>query len=292
MKYYIAFLFFTNFLCNSQILSGKVLDGTSNKPIEYANITFLKTDFGVATDQNGAFKIQLSNIKDQMQISALGYKTEIISLDKYIGIKSYNLDVILVPKHEELPEVIISKNKVQYSNPIRLGLRKKLKVRTSFPFGYEFSNYIKNPNSTDGIVQSVILSLNHANDFDHLATYNIKFYQYDEVLKCPGNELYFENIMLNPKNKTYDLKVDVKSLEIPFPANGICIAVEIINSNYNIEPKSMDKIAPKINFTHSDKDVLTWSRYRNKNWKIATTKSQMREDFVNAMINVVVKIEK
>lgn len=53
----------------------------------------------------------------------------------------------------------------------------------------------------------------------------------------------------------------------------------------------MDKIAPSINFTHTDQKVLTWTRYRNKEWKIGTSKSQVKNSFVNAMINIEVQMQ-
>lgn len=77
-----------------------------------------------------------------------------------------------------------------------------------------------------------------------------------------------------------------------FPRNGICVGVEVINTRYEGKLKSMAVIAPRILFTHTERKLVTWSRYRNKEWKVDTTKSQVRNDFVNAMINIDVVTEK
>jgi hypothetical protein len=51
----------------------------------------------------------------------------------------------------------------------------------------------------------------------------------------------------------------------------------------------MSKIAPNINFTHTKWKFLT--RFRSKKWIIGTHKSQIKDAFVNAMINIEVQIE-
>jgi hypothetical protein len=38
-------------------------------------------------------------------------------------------------------------------------------------------------------------------DFDYLATYNIRFYEFDSINRTPGEELYFENLIVEPTKK-------------------------------------------------------------------------------------------
>ena len=141
-------------------------------------------------------------------------------------------------------------------------------------------------------MEQVILNLNKSKEYDYLATYNIKFYEYNSVNKEPGELLYFKKLVINPENKTYELKIDVEELGITFPKNGICIGVEIVNDKYEQPTKSMAIIAPKINFTHTDLKLLTWSRFRNKEWKSHTRKSPVAKGFINGLVKIMVKFKK
>jgi len=97
------------------------------------------------------------------------------------------------------------------------------------------------------------------------------------------------------------LKIDVDSLSIKFPKDGICIGVEIANTEY-LKPKmSMAYVAPYINFTQTDMQILTWKRFKGNTWNVDTHKTSNRidwlrpnidKDYMNAMINIEAKIEK
>lgn len=288
----ILFILFTTFNSTSQTLRGKVIDSISKKPLELVNITYIKNDFGVNSNINGGFEIKIVDNNDVLQISSIGYKKKYLSLKEIVDSNINNIEIALVPLIEQLEEVsIINKKKTYYRSHI-IGLNKKLKVRTGFPFGYEFCNYIKNAENKTGRINFVILSLNKKKDYDFLATYNIKFYEYDTLTKSPGKEIYFKNIIVQPQNKTYKLKIDVEELKIRFPKDGICVGIEILNTKYPNVNNSMSIIAPSINFTHTHLEIMTWTRYRNKTWKIGTSKSQVKDNFVNAMINLEIQIEK
>lgn len=285
-------LLFISLKSYSQIINGRIIDSITKEPIEFANVTFLHRDLGVSSDDLGLFKIKIIDNKDNLQISSVGYQKKFFNLSEFNEDKIYTVDIELAPKTEKLEEVVIINKKINYTGLKTLGLSKKLKVRTGFPFGYEFCNYIKNPTNKKGKIKNIILSLNEKKDFDYIATYNIKFYEYDSINKKPGEEIYFENLIIEPQNKTYKLKIDVDSLKIKLPANGVCIGVEILNTKYKENIKTMSIIAPSINFTHTQMEVLTWNRYRSKKWIVGTHKSQVKDSFVNAMINIEVQIEK
>lgn len=290
--YVLSIFFLIQNFAYTQNLNGRVLDSISQKPLELANVTFIKINSGTSTDSKGNFVLSLKIPEDYIKISSIGYTSKVVEISKYRGISYDSLKIYLVPRVEHLEEIIIAPKIIDYTSSIKLGLDKKLKVRTGFPFGYEFSNLIKNSSGRRGQLQSVIISLNEKKEFDYIATYNIRFYEYDAIRKLPGEEIYYSNVIVEPKNRTYKLRIDVSKLKIPFPESGICIGVEIINTRYDDHIKSMSEIAPYINFTHTDKEILTWTRYRSKDWVVGTSKSHVRKDFINAMINVEVKLEK
>lgn len=291
IKYIIILFFLINNYLYSQTVFGEVKDSITNKPLELVNIAYLEDNYGTSTDNEGYFKINLIHF-NKIQISSVGYVTKIINLKNYNKNENHQLNIELSPRIEDLEEIIISVTKTKYSSVKVIGPKKTLKVRTSLPFGYEFCSLIKNNFNKKGKIKSVILNLNKVKGYDYLASYNIKFYKYDNTNKVPSDEIYHKNLIIEPENKTYKLKIDVDSLSIPFPIEGICVGIEVVNTKYKKPINRMAIIAPKINFTHTDFEILTWKRYRNKEWKTGTTKSQVRKDFVNALTNLEVRIKK
>ncbi len=291
MKIYIGILIVLfSTIANGQILNGIVTDFDTNLPMHLANVTFIEKDKGTYTDLTGKFELKIDNEK-QILISSVGYENLIVNVSE---IKDFEQIFIikLKPTTEKLQEVVISAKKKKYTSSKKLGETKRLKIRTRLPFGYEFANLIHNPKKQEGRIEQVILNLNKSKKYDYLATYNIKFYEYDSITKEPGKLLHFKNLVINPENKTYELKIDVEELGITFPKSGICIGVEIVNDRYDEPTKSTTVIAPNINFTHTDLKLLTWSRFRNKNWNPRTRKSQFRKGFINGLIKLKVKFEK
>lgn len=290
-KIYIGILFFLfTSSVSGQILKGIIIDANTDRPLHLANIVFVKNDKGTYTDLQGNFELEINNEK-QLLISLVGYENLMFNFSE---IKDFEKKIIikLKPKVEKLREVLISSRKQNYTSSKIIGEKKRLKIKTRLPFGYEFASLISNPKKQKGIIEQVILSLNISKEYDYIATYSIKFYEYNPITKKPGAQLYFKNLIVNPKNKTYDLKIDVGGLEIEFPKNGICIGVEIVNDKYDQPIKSMSVIAPYINFTQTDLKLLTWGRFKNKKWSSKTRKSQFSKGFVNGLIRLKVKFEK
>lgn len=289
-QYVIVFILLLSVTGNSQVLSGIVTDSTTKLPIHLANVTFIEKDKGTYTTQDGKFDLKVDN-ENQILISSIGYESQILDISQIKDFKQI-LSVRLIPSTEKLTEVFITAKKSKYTSSRTLGKPKKLKVRTTLPFGYEFASLIKNSKNKKGIVEEVVLNLNKSKDYDYLATYNIKFYEYNPITKQPDQWVYHENLIVRPENKTYKLVIDLTDLNISFPENGICVGVEIVNDKYKEPINSMAIIAPKINFTHTDLEVLTWNRYRNKDWKLGTKKSKVRNDYINGLIQIKVKFEK
>lgn len=290
LKLILLFTIFCN-ISNSQNIYGKVIDSLNLNPLSYANITYLNKNIGTNSNENGDYSLKLIDNNDKLQISFVGYEKKIINLKNIDLEKNHNLDIKLQPKIHELKEVVIAYKKREYSSIKTLGVPKKIKVKTGLPFGYEFSNYIKNPYNKKGKLKSVILNIDKREDFDYISSFNLRFYKYDSIYKCPGDEVYFENYIIEPENKTYKLKINIDSLNIDFEKNGLCVGVIILNKE-NINVKPMAKIAPYLNFTQTNNEILTWSRFRDKNWISSTNKLQISDKYINALIKIEVKIEK
>ena len=104
---------------------------------------------------------------------------------------------------------------------------------------------------------------------DYLATYNVKFYSYDSIQHRPGNEIFSQNIIAYPENKTYSFVIDIDSLNISFPKKGVCVGVEIINTKYKNPKTTGAFIGPSITFSERKKirPIIAWTRNRDESFK-------------------------
>lgn len=249
----------------AQTATVRVLDSVSQQPLELVTVRFTKSGFTVFTDASGNFEHQLQQ-EQAAEISYVGYETKVVTLGNSAQ------TILIKPKYEELEGVVIEQQRT-YTNS------KKIKPALGrpneyfgFQFGTEHCTYIPNTQRKKGAMGAITLYLEKfpkASDMDYLASYKISFYTYDAATKQPGRELYDKVIIAYPEDKTYRFMVDVEALKIPFPADGVCVGVEIINTRY-INPKStFAYIGPLLGFYEYqlNNNPQSWVRYRNEGWK-------------------------
>lgn len=117
-KYYILIIFLISFCftpINAQdrvTLVGKVLEGESNVPIAFANITLLNTDSekpitGTITAEDGMFSLNTEASNFSIEISFIGYATKTIRIYE-IGNNKIDLETIISDQVlESLDEVVV-----------------------------------------------------------------------------------------------------------------------------------------------------------------------------------------
>ena len=107
MKYFLLLLLISHTLIFAQTnkLTGIVNDAETLKPLEYANITVLNSDYGTVTNSDGKFNIsgKFSN-EDILRISFVGYKTQEIQLKNS---PTSNLIISLVSTEYKLNKIIV-----------------------------------------------------------------------------------------------------------------------------------------------------------------------------------------
>ena len=132
-------------------------------------------------------------------------------------------------------------------------------------------------------------------EVDYITAYNIKFYSYDEKNNRPGDEIYGRNIIVEPQNKNQTLRIDLDSLAIAYPQNGICIGVETLNTKYHNPKKAGAYIGPSVKFrTMRESPVKSWVRYRQEDWnfKPAATSTDRKGRKYNMIdLGIVIKTE-
>ena len=91
----------------SQKISGIVLDGVTNQPLEGASVFFNNTAIGTTTNYNGEFSIEHNKkLKTHLIISFIGYKTQTSLLENYSVEKK--LKIYLYESRSVLNEIVLS----------------------------------------------------------------------------------------------------------------------------------------------------------------------------------------
>ncbi|MDO6490094.1 MULTISPECIES: Kelch repeat-containing protein [unclassified Cellulophaga] len=127
MKFTLLFFLFT-IAVNAQNIKGTVLNKETNKPIENVSITIKGESTGTYTNSKGQFALHYSSkIKSTTKLifSSIGYNKKEVFAEV---LKQNNYVVFLLPKVENLKEIIVSSNKKLKRN---IGYKKLAEM----PFG-------------------------------------------------------------------------------------------------------------------------------------------------------------
>ena len=290
MKIIIIIFAIANTLVNAQTFKGVVKDSLTKTPLSFSNIVLLNGG-GTYADEFGKFEIDIkNNIYDTLKISTIGYKPKLLPLFEYRNRNEINLNIELTENVEELDEIILSSKKIKYKDKETLGERRNGNIGMTSLIGYETCLYIDNPRNEKGKIKRAYIELKKRKNANYIATFNLKFYEYNEKNKKPGKALYNKNILVKPKNKKYRLWIDVSELNIKFPKNGVCLGVEMINTIGIVEKYSY--FGPMYRYTITEnKNSMTWSNYHNTGWKGGSNKHKSFKKFKTGKSNPMFGIE-
>ncbi len=112
----LLFAFFLSFLINAQIISGKILSKEDKQPIPYAKIGIDTQNAGSIADENGNFKIDLTDVdkNKKLQIEVGGFEKFTISIDQFLKRNPQN--IFLIEKVKDIEEVKINPTKFVRKN--------------------------------------------------------------------------------------------------------------------------------------------------------------------------------
>ncbi|MCC6182624.1 MAG: carboxypeptidase-like regulatory domain-containing protein [Bacteroidia bacterium] len=205
----------------AQHLSGKVLDKTTAKPIEYVNIGIPGKSIGTVCDANGNFNLRIdtSHLKDVLLFSCIGYKP--VSY-KISDLATSNLTIEMQEANYNLNEVVIKPKKIVEKI---LGIKTtKRSVEAGFKenkLGYEMGVMMKNKK----LAYLKTVNINIAT-----CTYDTLFYRLN--IYKPASNNTFENILKEPiyikiaKDQVKEtISIDLKSKNIVIEGNFL-VAIE------------------------------------------------------------------
>ncbi|WP_044400034.1 DUF5686 and carboxypeptidase-like regulatory domain-containing protein [Lacinutrix sp. Hel_I_90] len=123
LKYLLLLLFFGSLSALAQTkVSGHIYD-ESKEPIAYANVYFQGTSIGTITDENGTFYLESDENYDVVIFSFIGYKTQVVTLDKKVN---YEFNVTLSEDAAALNEVILVTGKQPKKNNPAIDILRKI----------------------------------------------------------------------------------------------------------------------------------------------------------------------
>ena len=280
---HIFLILFIPLISFSQSLKGIVSDSISNEKLELANITFLKSNSGTNSNLNGEYKLEIKqHLEDSVKISYVGYKSKQISLKSYNENKDYVVNFKLIPDESLLKEVLVSQRKIRYNKKYKLSEKRKGDISMFALIGYETTCLIENPKNEIGRIKSLKFYIRKNKNANFVAKFRIKIYSYDKTENKPNENLLLEDLIISPKNETYQYVIDLENKKIPFLEDGVCVGLELVDENN--ESQFGDKIGPGFRFTYGENKQLTWYNYRNKGW----AKNDLRNRKSNSMSNLMV----
>lgn len=149
----------------TQTVKGKIVDKDSKVSLIGANIVILKTDplIGASTDLEGYFQIKQVPVgRVNIQITALGYETQVLSNIIVESGKETNLNIELTESFENLKEIVITEEEREVNNEMAVVSSKLLTTEATSRYAGSlndparmvtaFAGVVGNPSGDNDIV--------------------------------------------------------------------------------------------------------------------------------------------
>jgi hypothetical protein len=205
-------------------ISGKIIEITTRKPVQFANIWIKDANIGTTSDKDGFFSLVIDSIciSKNLVISAIGYSDTIIP-----AVKVQN-EIRLRQKIYQLPEIAVSpkKKKVLIINDLSgTKLNAAIMNDTTPQIVGRFFHY-DNKNLSFRFVKSVTI---YSRDI-HKGKFNLRLYSFDTVNLKPVKELVNQNIIVETRSSLMaqpkPIEIDLTKYKIIFPDEGLLVCVE------------------------------------------------------------------
>ncbi len=224
MCFSLKLLCLIGFSTQAQIVcKGFVFDSLTKQPIEFANIGIPSKGIGTVSDEKGGFQFIVPDSlkKEALRLSIIGYKSAtlpVLSLDA-------NKNVYLTPASVKLDEVVIQPKKVKIKI---LGNQTRSKSVSggfkSNSLGAEMGIRL-NIKHADTYLRKLMFQIN-SNTIGKSPIFRVNVYALGND-GLPGENLLKQNIIIEPKEKTGFLEVDLKPYSI-FVSEDVFITLEWI----------------------------------------------------------------
>ena len=214
------------------LVEGHVFDKKSKTSVPYANISFLKTLKGTSSDEDGYFYIDVpeSYLERDVHISALGFKDTIMSAK----VISENKKIYLKEESFELEEVVVSHSlgDSQVLNPIS-----SYSIKSGFSSAetpWVLALYFPNIGAAKKYLERITIYVQKNSKFKRESSkFRLRLYDVDKNTRKPNHDLIRKSIILE-SSKTEDfVSIDLSSMGIRIPEEGIYVGLEWLFLPYN-----------------------------------------------------------
>ena len=166
-------------------------------------------------------------------------------------------------------------------------LKQESNSRLSVVTFYEIALKFKNENHQKGIIGDVSVNLHKTDRDKNLTNLEINFYEIDSMTGSPSKKINTYPIIYKPKNKSRGkVVIDFVGTKIPFPDTGLFVGVKWLKN------ENGDKqVGPSIRLTTSVKEILTYTRYKDRDWHPRQNPSSPNF-YDNAMMGISVYFKK
>lgn len=260
-----------SYYTNSQDLVSFIVKNIKKEPVPYCSIAWNKSN-GIVTNELGLATIPVSEIKDSVTISSVGYKTKIIYAADITGHKE--IEVILDDEITELQEVQVWAK--EYSKELGLVVKKE----GSSYFRYGSCTNLQNVILISGYNIPARLSIFSVFISEKSSTslpFRVRIYNKGED-GLPGQSIISKNIIVSDykKNKWCDVNLEDQSLYLP--SGGFFIGIEWLCTDIKVENGLC------IGEDDMLKDHITFVKWGQTGWR--HIKSTFRKAALNSMMKV------
>lgn len=206
---------------------GKLMDAKTQEPIVYANISFLNSDKGISSNEDGTFIMNLNEkyLDSKVHISCLNYKDTIVFAKDL-----YNKTLFLNPISEVLNEIVLTK--VIDKSVVLDEVKKKVEaIHTS---GMRMiAKYFPNSKKNTCCNYISTIEIHFSKRHSKQSKFRFRVFDKDKKTGLPKNDLLKINLPLTLKPGDLKLTVNLEDYNIEMPENGLFIAFEKLFIPFN-----------------------------------------------------------
>lgn len=208
------------------LISGKILSITDKESLPFGTIYLKISKIGTYSNERGEFKIVYpdSIINDTLIIEYLGYKKQNYPLSE---IKNKNLVIFsLTPDSYELPVVLIKPITGKVYTPGKISNKSKGGEYNTGKFFYQIARLISLKEFSGKKIKLKKIKYFIKKEGKYNAPFGIRLYALNDSTNKPGIDLINKRIVIQAKKKKDWAEVDLDSLNIYLPDNGVFPAME------------------------------------------------------------------
>lgn len=230
MKKLFFFLFISTQLFSQRInFNGKLVDKETKEPIVYANLSFLNSNKGISSNEDGTFAMNLNKkyLDSKVHISCLNYKdTIVLAKDLYqntLYLQSLNivLDEITLTKRIE-QSIILGEVEDRVEGVHTSGMRMLAK-------------YFPNDKRVKCCSYLEKIEIHFAKKSNHRkkSKFRIRIFNKDDKTGLPNEDVLNINLPVEIEEGQKMTSIDISKYNLEMPENGLFIAFEKLFIPFN-----------------------------------------------------------